>query len=129
MKRLFENLNCKVNLPYPWVPHPRSQTNYVADVLATLTIRPMIAESVLNFFSCHYSLNNGVKQLFTQHLHCFRYYKLSRHDLKSTGGLFSFLATRRLVAIINNTFTIQTSKFMTNQLLPLNQIVTNILHR
>lgn len=89
----------------------------------------MIAESVLNFFSCHYSLNNGVKQLFTQHLHCFRYYKLSRHDLKSTGGLFSFLATRRLVAIINNTFTIQTSKFMTNQLLPLNQIVTNILHR
>lgn len=41
-------------------------------------------------FSYHDSLNNTVEQVFSQHLHCIRYYKIARNDLWSLGrGIYN----------------------------------------
>lgn len=52
-------------------------------------VRPRMAVTVLNMYrlsSCHYTLNNTVQQLFTQHLRYVRYYKYSIDDVKNMGG-------------------------------------------
>lgn len=75
-----------VGPPYPRVLHPQIQLNadrnyleksyVVADIYCV--VRPRMVSSVLNrykLFGCYYSLNNTVPQLFTQHLHCVKYYE------------------------------------------------------
>ena len=74
---------CTVGLPYPWVPY--------------LWIQPTSIESIwkkISRSSKKQNLNlpqagnclHSIYIVFTKRLHCIRYYKYSRDDLKYTGG-------------------------------------------
>lgn len=76
---------CDLTLFPNMKPEPRSHPCEPQIQHVSVRVRAHTHTHTLPFLSCHYSLNNTVRQLFPQHLHFTRYYRNSREVLTDTG--------------------------------------------